>query len=521
MPNSWAGERPRPEETAIAEAASVVLVRGRAAAAPEVFVVRRSDQLRFFGGYHAFPGGRLAPEDAEVPILCHGCDSRGTAADPRRAAAARELFEETGVLMARRADGSFPSDTHSWQSQRRDLLEDRLRFGPFLAELGLYLDAADFLAAGSLLTPAFSPVRFQTDFFVVPMPPGQQAEVWPGELEAGFWTTPAGLLDTWTRGDALVSPPTVTILGLLRDRPAADLPALLAPGLRALEAGAIPAIYFAPGVQMIPLRTVGLPPSSYTNAYLVGHERLYLFDPGAHESDEQQRLFELVEARVHEGGRLQAVVLTHHHPDHIGAAGAAAARYNVPLLAHPRTAELLRGKVQVDGALNEGDRLELGTAPDGRGPWHLEALHTPGHAGGHLCFYEPHYRLLFAGDMVSMLSSVVIAPPDGDLTLYLASLRRLRSVDCRMLLPGHGSPSVRPGQVIDEALAHRARREEQLLAALASAGPQTVAELVDALYKDLPEGLRGLARLQLLAGLEKLNREGRLKISDCRFQIAD
>src|SRR5947209_1912533 len=104
MPSSWTGERPRPEAlTAIAEAASVVLERIPAAAVPEVYVVRRSDQLRFFGGYHAFPGGRLAPEDAEVPVA-----GVASAVDPRRAAAARELFEETGVLVARRADGSFP-----------------------------------------------------------------------------------------------------------------------------------------------------------------------------------------------------------------------------------------------------------------------------------------------------------------------------------------------------------------------------------------------------------------------------
>lgn len=500
--------------TAIADAASVVLARNRGTAAPEFFVVRRSAKLRFFGGYHAFPGGRVAPEDAAVSI-------RGGASlsDPRRAAAARELFEETGILVARRADGSLPTDTRPWETQRRALLEDRLSFGPFLAAEDLHLHAADFLAAGSLLTPAFSPVRFQTDFFVAVLPPGQTAEVWPGELEAGFWTTAAALLDTWTKGAALVSPPTVTLLELLRDRPAAELPALLAPGLRALEGGAIPAIYFAPGVQMIPLRTVGLPPSSYTNAYLVGGERLYVLDPGAHEPEEQQRLFAVLDTRRGEGGRLEAIVLTHHHPDHVGATAAVAARYGVPVLAHARTADALRGTVKVDGTLDEGDRLEMGTAPDSGGPWHLEALHTPGHAGGHLCFYEPHYRLLFAGDMVSMLSSVVIAPPDGDLTLYLESLRRLRGLDCRMLLPGHGSPSVRSRQVIDDALSHRARREEQLLAALAAGGPQTVPELVASLYKDLPEELHGLARWQLLAGLEKLRREGRADASEERWSL--
>jgi glyoxylase-like metal-dependent hydrolase (beta-lactamase superfamily II) len=139
-------------------------------------------------------------------------------------------------------------------------------------------------------------------------------------------------------------------------------------------------------------------------------------------------------------------------------------------------------------------------------------LHTPGHAPGHLAFYEPHYRLIFAGDLVSTLSSVVIAPPDGDLAVYLESLGRLRSLDCRLLLPAHGSASARPRETIDECLAHRAKREEQLLAALAS-GPRTVAELVPELYRGLPEGLTRLAALQVLAGLRKLEGEGRARAS--------
>ena len=486
----------------IAEAASVVLSRGPGSA--EVFVVRRSEALRFFGGYHAFAGGRVAPEDAGVPV-------RGSAAgrDPRRAAAARELFEETGVLVVRRNDDSFPGDTRPWETQRRDLETGRLRFDAFLAAEGLHLHAGDFLTAGTLVTPAFSSVRFDTSFFVATLPPGQHAEVCAGELDAGAWTTAADLLAAWTRGEVLVSPPTVSLLELLRGRPATDLPALLAPLLNALEGGALPAIYFAPGVQMLPLRTVGLPPSSYTNAYLVGSDRLFLIDPGAHEAEEQQRLFEALDGRLDRGGCLQAVLLTHHHPDHVAAAPAVAHRYGVPILAHARTAAALEGQVRVDGFLDEGDRLDLGAAPDGSGPWHLEALATPGHAGGHLVFYEPHCRLLFAGDMVSMLSSVVIAPPDGDLTLYLQSLERLRGLDCRMLLPGHGGPTVRPRQVIGECLGHRARREQQLLAALAGAAALTPAELVAVLYPDLAEELRGLARLQVLAGLEKLRREGR------------
>src|SRR5688572_28674375 len=107
---------------AIIEAASVLLTRGPGST--EILAVRRSDSLRFFGGYIAFPGGKTSPEDA--------------GADPRRAAAARELFEETGVLLARRADGRHPSGC--WDEARRELLAGRLTFGDFLRREQLHLD---------------------------------------------------------------------------------------------------------------------------------------------------------------------------------------------------------------------------------------------------------------------------------------------------------------------------------------------------------------------------------------------
>src|SRR5262249_33001183 len=158
-------------------------------------------------------------------------------------------------------------------------------------------------------------------------------------------------------------------------------------------------------------------------------------DPG-----EQRRLFAVLDGR-----RLDAVVLTHHHPDHVGAANACAERYRVPILAHPWTARALAGRVPVTPELHDGQRPDLGPAPHGRGRWHLEALHTPGHAPGHLAFHEPAYQLLFTGDMVSTLSSVVIAPPEGDLAAYLESLRRLAGYPARLLLPAHGPVSARPG----------------------------------------------------------------------------
>ena len=165
-------------------------------------------------------------------------------------------------------------------------------------------------------------------------------------------------------------------------------------------------------------------------------------------------------------------------------------------------------------------------APDSNGEpalsdsrdWYLQAMHTPGHASGHLAFFEPRYRLLFAGDMVSTISSVVIAPPDGNLTIYLESLHRLAALDCRLLLPGHGGVSSSPRQTIELCIRHRVEREQQLLAALAS-GPRALEDLLVEVYKGVPEPLMKFARLQLQAGLEKLQREGRIVMNGNGWEL--
>ncbi len=490
-------------------AASVLLARGPGSA--ELFVVRRAESLRFFGGFLAFPGGKVAATDGDVDVCSDPSVTQPD--DPPRerlVTAARELFEETGVLVARRADGCWIPSSPELEQLRRELIEKDFPFGQVLQRLGLRLHQADWVPVGGVTTPAFTNVRFDTTFFVTQLPPQQQAQVWPGELDRGYWSTAAELLTQWLQGECLVSPPSVMILEAVRGRAVDEAPSRLGPLLRALAAGAIHPIYFAPAVQMLPLRTLSLPPSTHTNAYLVGREPAYLLDPGSGEPEELQRLFAVLDAQREGGLRLTALVLTHHHPDHIGGVQACVERYRLPVFAHPLTARALRGKIAVTHEIHEGDHLDLGKAPDGQGTWHLEALHTPGHAPGHLAFYEPRYRLLLAGDMVSTLSSIVIAPPDGDLIIYLNSLQRLRTYDCRLLLPAHGSASARPRQTIDECIAHRVKREEQLLAALGTT-PRSVPELAQELYQGLPAALMRFAELQILAGLRKLRHEGRVE----------
>jgi glyoxylase-like metal-dependent hydrolase (beta-lactamase superfamily II) len=116
--------------------------------------------------------------------------------------------------------------------------------------------------------------------------------------------------------------------------------------------------------------------------------------------------------------------------------------------------------------------------------------------------------LLFAGDMVSTLSSMVIGPPDGNLTEYLHSLQRLRGLPIRVLLPSHGNATLQAHKLLDDAIEHRIKRESQLLAELAN-GPATIDEMTARMYRGTPEVLMRFARAQVMAGLLKLQAEGR------------
>jgi glyoxylase-like metal-dependent hydrolase (beta-lactamase superfamily II)/8-oxo-dGTP pyrophosphatase MutT (NUDIX family) len=486
----------------------VLLVRGHPL---EVFVVERAEALRFFGGFLAFPGGKVSASDGDIPLIREPSRDGADEDDINRClTAAREMFEETGFLLARTSDGAqpaLPADANRW---RRELIDGDLSFARILIDSRLAIWRADWEYLGRFITPAFTPFRFDTAFFMVPAPPCQEADVWPGELQSGRWTTPDNLLRQWERGECLISPPTVLMLQTLRHASMSTAPEELRELFRSVNAGAIHPIYFAPDVQLVPLKTLVLPPSTHTNAYLVGRDPVYLIDPGPSDAAEQERLFAVVEANLAADRKLTAVVLTHHHPDHVGAAAACAQRYGVGIWAHPLTARALAGKMTIAREIQDGEKLWLGHAADGISEWHLEAVHTPGHARGHLSFYDPFYRLLFAGDMVSTLSSVVLAPPDGDLVAYLDSLERLRQLGARLLLPAHGNPTARVRQTLDENIDHRLKREEMLLDALRQ-GPRAVSELAVELYRGVPNELMRFAQFQVLAGLNKLEKEGRVQ----------
>ncbi|HLJ80523.1 MAG TPA: MBL fold metallo-hydrolase, partial [Ktedonobacterales bacterium] len=164
-----------------------------------------------------------------------------------------------------------------------------------------------------------------------------------------------------------------------------------------------------------------------------------------------------------------------------------------------------------DATLADGDVVHVGER-------RLRALHTPGHRFDHLCFLLEDAGALFAGDLVAGVGTVVIAPPEGDLLDYMASLRRLLALDLQTILPAHGPAIEQPQALLAQYIAHREDRERQVLAGLAN-GPSTVAALVEGIYTDVDPKLHPVAALSVTAHLQKLEREGRVAREGDRWRL--
>lgn len=481
----------------------------------EVFLARRADALRFFGGYWALPGGVIDAVDH-----ADGEASRDDEATHRRCAV-RELFEETGVLpptLRSALDEAAAADLRraliGGDDGRRGADEDTLARWRTL--LDARVEALDLVRPFTrITTPPFAPVLYRTCFVHASLPPGEEASILPGELVDGGFHRPADLLAEWTRGDRLIVPPALFLLGLLDRSPTLAAGLDLATARCAeLEAGRLHEVRNTPGILMAPLATPTLPPATTTNCFVVGHERLVVIDPATPEASEQQRLFDELDRRLADGVRLDAVLVTHHHRDHVGAVEATSRRYDVPVRAHPETLARLPGRPRLGAPLDDGARVDLGTAPDGSPDWHLVAHHTPGHDRGHLVFTESRYGAAIVGDLVSTVSTIVIEPPEGHLATYLASLRRMLGVPMTMLYPAHGPPARDGHAVLRHYLEHRAAREQRLVDALSTDAPRAVEALVPVVYDDTAPELHGLAARSLQAGLDKLAEEGRAEQVD-------
>ncbi|HVF76165.1 MAG TPA: MBL fold metallo-hydrolase [Acidimicrobiales bacterium] len=229
-----------------------------------------------------------------------------------------------------------------------------------------------------------------------------------------------------------------------------------------------------------------------TNTYLVGRDELAVIDPGPDDSEEH-----LDTVAAAGDGRIRWVLVTHTHADHSPGAAGLKARTGAQVLGFDE-----RDGFVPDTAIGDGWTLD---AADFR----LVAVHTPGHASNHLCYRLEDERLLFSGDHIMSGSTVVIAPPDGDMAAYFKALEKVRELRLDGVAPGHGPFLDDPYAVIDHYLTHRQAREAAIEEALVHAERARVPDLVEAVYTDVPDILHPIARWSVWAHLRKLAAEGR------------
>src|SRR2546430_3091026 len=186
------------------DAAAVILLRPNTDQSnPVVFWVKRNTKLAFLGGFQAFPGGQREANDGEAQV--ENCEDQDRAA--MISCAAREMFEETGVLLAR---GSKTLTVGQRESLFDDLESKRMSWPEMLRHYGLHLDANNFTFVGRWVTPPFAPKRFDTWFFLVDCPAKQEPRVTEdSELESGEWIAARDAFEKWERSEIVAVPPVL------------------------------------------------------------------------------------------------------------------------------------------------------------------------------------------------------------------------------------------------------------------------------------------------------------------------
>jgi ribonuclease/clavin/mitogillin len=249
-----------------------------------------------------------------------------------------------------------------------------------------------------------------------------------------------------------------------------------------------------------------------TNTWIVGtSKRPILLDTGqgvaVYADLLENALKELVGA-----AELERIVLTHAHIDHLGGVRQVTERFGeMEVLKMPWEGH--------DAPAGEISAIGHGAVVHTEGAT-LRAVHTPGHAPDHLCYYLEEERALFTGDVVLGAGTTVIPDDTGDLSDYMDSLRRLPELDLETIYPAHGPVIRNPKEKIGEYIAHRELRERQVLEALTGSAPLEAMAIVKKIYVDVPDYLHPAAASSVRSHLRKLEREGRVTEHEKRWSLS-
>jgi len=541
-PTPSADRPPRP-------AATLVVVRDGAAGI-EVLLSRRAETGDHNSGAWVFPGGIVDPGDRQAYDCCAGLDDAQASARLGLAAhgldyyiaAVRECFEESGLLFATDASGALvrldDAAGAALGAWRTPLHRNQRTLGAMCRQFGLTLALDRLVYLSHWLTPLARPKRFDTRFFIAAAPSGQTAAFDGAEMVEQLWLRPAEalaragelklmtptqksleLVGRYDKVDALLAwaraPREVALImprvangrqGLrpvLPDEPAfAELgridPAGHGSGCYDIQVGT--PVRLSPRLIRVTANNGSLMTGPGTNTYLLGggaRNEWAVIDPGPLDDAHLEAVLAAAP------GPIRWIFATHTHRDHSPACAPLHERSGAPvhgrIAAHP---EWQDASFAPDVPLRGGERFEL-PGPDGATTT-LRAIHTPGHASNHLCYLLEEEKLLFTGDHVMQLSTVVINPPDGDMAAYIASLRELAALDLDWLAPGHGFLMAQPKRAIESIVAHRLKREAKVLDALRALAPADTDALLARVYDDVKPQLLPMALRSLTAHLLKL-----------------
>lgn len=252
-----------------------------------------------------------------------------------------------------------------------------------------------------------------------------------------------------------------------------------------------------------------------TNTFIVGRGNVAVIDPGP---DDERHLAAILEAV--RGETVSHILITHTHMDHSPLAAKLSRATGAKIYAalspsNPKADSGLRLDASVDRDFAPDVLLSDGDVVEGNG-WALEAVFTPGHMPNHLAFCLREEKALLAGDHVMAWATTVVAPPEGNMGNYMASLRKLLNRDDKVYYPAHGPASAKPLALVRAILAHRKMREEAIYNRV-KAGDSAIGEIVANIYADVDPGLHAAAGLSTLAHLEYLIEKGRIETRDALY----
>ena len=560
------------------QAATVLLLRDTPEGV-EVLMTRRSMSASFAPGAYVFPGGGIEESDKKTAlravdnaqaaiVLVANNDSKltQTAAVQRRntqnglrctqaLAAIRESFEELGVLLARRPDGS-------WCTQADiDAIDRQNDFYPQMQAMGYTLAADSLVMLAHWVTDRDMPRRFEVPFLVARMPDGQQPVADEREQFEPQWVRPRDALARHALGQFFIIFPTIRTLERLQHFASVDAVLKVCASEQALwtscpRAGLLNGVesrhmeheacfgelamvcpdgqithpldwQHEKPVQLLKhlMRLTAPNPSMMTgpgtNTYIVGTKDTgyIVIDPGPFLAAHVQRIFDAT------SGDIGAIVCTHSHADHSPAARPlqALCAHRPPILGLPSTSTARANAwFTPDKALQNQELLTqyLRFSNDETAlKITLQAIHTPGHAANHVCLVLQEDGLLFSGDHILNGSTTVIDPPDGNMDDYLNALDTLaRACDefaINFILPAHGyvlthcEGTEHTGgarRVIAALKLHRLKREAKVKAAMSKLPSGSIEELVPLAYDDVSPKLWPIAARSLAAHVERLRR---------------